>query len=229
MYFIAFLIMAGCLVQAAVQTPWLGLRILLTYSAFGMCMMSLVYLFGKPLWLQKRQIGIRRIVAWPLFGPFFILNGLLFQLTRLTSRETPVDEILPNLLLGRLLNQKEAVKYCPSPAAVIDLTCEFSEASPLRRSPGYLALPTLDGTTPSAEDIQLGVEHIKLHIEHAPVFVHCALGHGRSATVVAAFLLSTGHAKGLREAIDIIQANRPGIGLKASQVNMLRRLFPENR
>ena len=49
-----------------------------------------------------------------------------------------------------------------------------------------------------------------------PTLLCCALGYGRSATVAAAWLLASGRAADLDEAIDQIRRVRPGIALSPS-------------
>lgn len=49
------------------------------------------------------------------------------------------------------------------------------------------------------------------------VLVHCAHGHGRSATVLGAILLAEGHATSVDEAESLMQALRPRIRLNVRQ------------
>lgn len=50
-----------------------------------------------------------------------------------------------------------------------------------------------------------------------PVLVHCAHGHGRSATVLAAILIADGRAAGVAEAEALMQAQRPRVRLNRRQ------------
>ena len=54
-----------------------------------------------------------------------------------------------------------------------------------------------------------------------PVLVHCALGHGRSATFVAAYLLAEGLAASLPEALDLLRRVWPGVRLSDAQRRLL--------
>lgn len=189
MFFLALLVLAGLLAYAGTQTSELWLGFPLYYSALSFFAVSFVYLLNRPTWLLKRLTGTRHWLAWPLFGPFFIANSLTFHLHRLISFQSVSHEIVPGLFLGRRMTAREAVSQQPAPDAVVDLACEFAEAPAFLLCPGYLSLPTLDGTTPSAQQLYTGVRHISQHLTRGPVYVHCALGHGRSATLVAAFLL----------------------------------------
>lgn len=54
-----------------------------------------------------------------------------------------------------------------------------------------LWLPTVDHFEPSLNDIESAVKFIQMHeVQGGKVYVHCRAGHGRSAAVVYAWLLS---------------------------------------
>ena len=58
-----------------------------------------------------------------------------------------------------------------------------------------------------------------------PVYVHCALGHGRSALVTAAVLLRRGIVGDVRAAELHLRERRPGVRLKGVQRRLLERMF----
>ncbi|RYG63730.1 serine/threonine protein phosphatase, partial [bacterium] len=72
----------------------------------------------------------------------------------------------------------------------------------------------------------LGAEWIENQLKNGPVYVHCALGHGRSTTFVAAYLNRAGKASGVEDSLSIIQSRRPSIDLSPSQKQALQQLFP---
>jgi protein-tyrosine phosphatase len=56
------------------------------------------------------------------------------------------------------------------------------------------------------QQIQRGVEWAQEQLAAGQsVYIHCAHGHGRSATVLAALLIATGQASTAEEAVDIMR------------------------
>jgi protein-tyrosine phosphatase len=93
---------------------------------------------------------------------------------------------------------------------VFDLCAELS------LNPGsvaYRSLPVLDLTAPTAAQCQEAAQAIESLRQQGPLLVCCALGYSRSATAVAAWLLQTGRATSVDDAIHLIQCARPGIVL----------------
>lgn len=59
---------------------------------------------------------------------------------------------------------------------------------------------------PNTEQIQQGIDWAKEQLAAGQsVYVHCAHGHGRSATVLAALLIATGQASTAEEAVEIMR------------------------
>jgi protein-tyrosine phosphatase len=174
--------------------------------------------------LLKRRDGTRFLAAWPLLWPYFLLTAFAFWLFRLTSREPAFTLVAHNLYLGRRLTPREVRQaHAVGWQAVLDLAAEFAEVRRLQRLPNYRSLPVLDATAPTWEHLHVAVEWLRQQVARGPVLVHCALGHGRSVTVVVAYLLTAGRAPTLQEGLTWLRSQRRGVGLHSCQRNLLRR------
>ena len=97
---------------------------------------------------------------------------------------------------------------------IIDLTCEFAEPHAVRKHPGYVAFPMLDGAAPSVEALLASIRSIP---QGKVVFIHCAQGHGRTGLFALGLLLYRGYAGSVTEGFALLRAARPGIHLSAGQ------------
>ncbi|MEM7223978.1 MAG: dual specificity protein phosphatase family protein [Pseudomonadota bacterium] len=188
--------------------------LILLWPAFAMALVAAAYGGLGPGVLGKRAGRL----AWGrrlLLAPY--LAGAHVSL-RLQSRgHPPYVEVAPGVLLGRRLTAGEARRLAAP--AVLDLTAELSESAPLRRRE-YRCLPTLDLTVPGPAELAEGARFIAERLPEGPVYVHCALGLGRSATVVAAYLLASGQAATAGEAVARVKAAQPRAKLEESQLEV---------
>jgi predicted protein tyrosine phosphatase len=156
----------------------------------------------RRLWVEYRRQGA---VAASQYA--------LDHMTRLVTGAPPryFSRVLPQLYLGGQYSaqgwrrlQKRGI------TAVVNLRDEFDDAQAQIAPPAYLYLPTVDNTPPDIEDVRLGIRFIQEEIATGGrVYVHCMLGVGRSATLVAAYLVHQG--KTPAEAWRMIRRARPFI------------------
>lgn len=201
---------------------WVAVLPLYTAVSFGL--LAAAYAGAGPGLLFKRATGRRSALGWVLLAPYFLLNAATFGLYRLLSREPAYVRVAPRLDFGRRLSAREypAGRW----ASVLDLAGEFPASWPERASPGYRSLPVLDATAPSEAELRSAVAWVAKAVAAGPVYVHCALGHGRSACVVVAYLLSVGAVGTVAEGVRLLRALRPGVRLHPSQLRLLRRFEP---
>ena len=86
----------------------------------------------------------------------------------------------------------------------------------LSQGRAYHALPVLDLTAPTPAQCLEAAQAIERLREHGPLLVCCALGYSRSASAVAAWLLHSGRASTVDEALAIIRTARPDVVLHAN-------------
>jgi hypothetical protein len=228
-YALIFATFAAASLLAAWQLHAPAGQVVLGWVGLSWLLVAAAYAGLGPRMLLKRRTGALPPLSWLPYGPFLLLSACLLRVRRLTMREAAYHQVVPGLYLGRRLTQDEAARAEElGPAAVLDMTAEFTEPLALRARPAYRLLATLDNTPPTVEQLQAGVEWIDRHIDAGGVYVHCAVGHGRSAVVAAAYLLWAGRAGSVEESLAMVRSARPGAKPQAKQVRVLRRFAAQH-
>ncbi|MGL6280956.1 MAG: dual specificity protein phosphatase family protein [Microcoleaceae cyanobacterium] len=185
---------------------------LLIWMAISYYLVSLAYggigvkIFGK------QTNGKISLWAIALLLPYLSFIKLIWQIKRLLIKPA-YHQITPNIWLGRRVNIDELPENID---LIIDLTCEFPEPSNLTTDKAYICHPTLDADAPEPAILQDLVKTMSDRPD-SNIYVHCALGHGRSASVVAAYLLITKQVASVEEAIAFLKNIRPRVNLNAQQ------------
>ncbi len=188
---------------ALLSRPW---GLLLLWPGVSLAIIAWAYCGAGAAVFGKRA-GRLPISVRIVLGPY--LSGIWCAWLIHRQRDVPFGEIIPGLLVGRKLNNAEAQALVDRGlCAVLDLTAEWSEASPLRRV-AYRNIPLLDFTSPTNEQLTQATSFIAEHIVRGTVYVHCGWGYSRSTCVGAAWLLSSGKALTVLDAIDMTRAARP--------------------
>jgi protein-tyrosine phosphatase len=219
-----------------------NMRIGAYYSAgafASFCVAVLLWPWGSLLlWLAFALKTVARGHYWvgssifrktdgriPLSAKFVLAPVLLAQHVSLLYYKRqcqPWDEIVPGVLIGRKLNDREATEAVRAGViAVLDLTSEFSEAKPLLGT-RYLNVALLDLTAPNQEELHQIVDFIAKNSKTGKVYVHCKVGYSRSAGAVGAYLISSGRATSADEAISILRRARPSIVVRPEIVKALQ-------
>lgn len=201
------------------------LKFLSVSCAIAFCGVGLAYWFGNPKFFFKNSEGRLSFLSYILFWPYHVLNFIGLWIFRLVGHENAYDKITEQLYLGCKLSNadKKAIKDLGI-VSVLDLTCEFTEPAFLRQRAGYLCIPVLDTRAPSAKQLKETAAWIEEQMAKGPVYVHCAFGHSRGATFVAAYLLQTKQANTIQDALNKITAARPKVHLSPSQLAALKQL-----
>ena len=196
--------------------------VFLLYPALSLTLLAAAYAGPGPGLLLKRPSGRRSPLGWLLFGPYLLLGEASLASYRLLSREPAFTRAGPSLFFGRRLSAREGA--AAGWAAVLDLAAELGAASPRPAAPRYRSLPVLDGAAPAEAELRSAVAWVRSQSGGGPVYVHSALGHGRSACIVVACLLSDGAVRTAAEGAALLRSLRPGVRLSAAQFRALRRL-----
>jgi len=200
-------VIAAALVALAI---WTGVWILL-WPAAVLLAVAIVYLARAPRALGKRADGTLAWWSYLAWAPLLGYMRLLHELARSFTDEPVASEVAAGIWVGRRPRRHELPAGI---AIVIDLCAELPEAPGVADGCGYLAIPTLDAMSPTPAQIARAVDAALA--AGGPAFIHCAFGHGRSATVAAALLVRRGDAT-LDDVEAMLRARRPRIGLNAHQ------------
>ena len=207
---------------AALALAWFasvvgGLGWLLVWPASSFAWVAACYLFIGARGFGKRHDGRLRPVAVLALVPFIVLRQLIWSAQGALGSEPPSQRVFDRVVLGR-----HPAKGLPGDVtSVVDFTCEFSAAPHGRR---LVLLPCLDGIPPSVEQIRAFIDLVEKADE--VVYVHCASGHGRSATAVVAWLVATRRAETVRDAEAQLQRERPGVRLSSEQAHRAAQFGP---
>lgn len=215
---LGFLLVSLAATAAAWHTQMLSLCLLAGWVAVCYFWVSLAFLQGRPALLLKRPDGRLAWIAGLLLLPYRAYIRLWILVWTQLVREPAWHQVAPGLYLGRMLTPRDQPAFrLIRWAGVLDLTAELQAPDFIRRRPDYLALPTLDMTSPAPAAFERGVQFIRQHLPQGNVYVHCALGHGRSATLVVAYLAAAGLAPNPVESVKQLRAQRRGVWLTGHQ------------
>ncbi|HVF72528.1 MAG TPA: phosphatase PAP2/dual specificity phosphatase family protein [Chthoniobacterales bacterium] len=185
--------------------PW---GAFLLWPAISLVLVAAAYLRGVPVIFQKRE-GRLPWTSWWALGP--VLAGL--HLSRLYYRQKARawDQLTPSVFIGGVLAEREAGELLRrGVTAVLDLTAEFSEAAAFRNL-NYRNIQVLDLTAPAPEELIAIADFIEEQSQAGIVYVHCKIGFSRTAGAAAAYLLRSGKARTVAEAIEVTRRARPAI------------------
>jgi hypothetical protein len=197
-----------------------GVAWVLAWPGVAVIVVGLGYLgLGPRVFGKRREDG--RLASWTIaiVLPYIAVAWLLWQLKSRLYRGRAWDEVAPGVRLGR--RPLGAHELPPDTRCVVDLTSELPRAVP-QIAVRYVCLPTLD--TAVAPDPELAALLDVLAEDEGPLFIHCAMGHGRSATVAAALLIRRGLCHDVDEAIAMLVRARPRVRLHPIQRAAVMRL-----
>ena len=211
-YAVAALILACLIVWF---WPW---GALLLWPALSLGIVASAY-FGLGPVIFRKVDGRLHWSARLILAPSLLGQRLSLLYYRRQCR--PWDKVTPEVWIGRTLNHREAaVTTRLGVTAVLDLTAEFSEAKPFRTLI-YRNIPILDLTAPSIDQLREMAAFIDDESRSGIVYIHCKIGYSRTAGAAAAYLLQTGKAGGVAEAIALLRRVRPSIVVRPEAVSAL--------
>ncbi len=137
------------------------------------------------------------------------------------------SKITENIYLGSDFCTGRACKLHADEFKKMGVCVELNLAAEKKETPPdnidiYAWLPVVDGYAPTKDQLRMGTSLINEAVKNKnTVYVHCKNGHGRSPTMVAAYLVRfTGTT--IEHAIATIKAKRPEVHIEDSQMTALR-------
>jgi protein-tyrosine phosphatase len=211
-YAVAALIVASLIVWF---WPW---GALLLWPALALAIVASAYFRWGPVIFRKAD-GRLHWSARLVLAPCLLGQWLSLLYYRRQCR--PWDKVTPQVWIGRVLNDGEAVEARRlGVTAVLDLTAEFSETKPFRALV-YCNIPILDLTAPSLEQLQEMATFIDEESRKGIVYIHCKIGYSRTAAAAAAYLLLTGKVDSVEAAIASLRQVRPTVVVRPEIVEAL--------
>lgn len=221
LFAIVFAGLGAMLFWKAITSKHFAVALIFGWCSLDLFVVSIAFLRRNFRVFGKTDDGTMRPLRAIVMAPFLFFTWVVWRLQNLSSREPIWNEVTPGLFVGRRCSFD-----ClpPKTTMVIDLTAEFPTPPEIRRRTTVVCLPTLDGCPPNQADC-LRLFDLLNASGDAVVYVHCANGHARSVTFVAALLSKRGITETSDEAIQKLKQCRPKASPNADQRRFLQELL----
>jgi len=193
----AYYIIASVLL-ASVAMGLGGIAYWLAWPAASLFLVSLNYAYLGSAGFQKEANGRMSVAAKWLYFPYLL--GAYINSRLWTRNEPTAVEICDGIHLGRMPAQHD-IKVSGY-HAVVDMTAEFDKTDP---EVNWYSIPSLDLLVPSKEALLTAARIIAQLEPKGNILVTCALGYSRSALAIIAWLLVSGRADSVDDAIERVK------------------------
>lgn len=214
---VASVYLAGGVVLAGLASTLGGLALVLWQGAVALALVAFNYGFAGASGFQKSPDGRHSLAAAVLLAPHRL--GTQLNVRAWTRGDPTPSEIGGGVWLGPLPSPRGMSDWGFS--ALYDLTCELAIAT--KGAWAYRSRPWLDLIPPDGAELAAAARDIEeIRAASGSVLVACALGRSRSACAVAAWLLHTGRAASVDDAVAQVRARRPQVVFRAVHVQALK-------
>jgi len=211
----------GAIAAAVTAFVLRGAALWLLWATTALALVAINYALIGPAGFQKRA-GRLSVAVSALLAPY--LAGAHANIFLRTRSQPPWVHVVDGVCIGRLPSRYELER--DGFAAVVDLTCEVSL---VHRSRQYTNIQVLDLTVPDGAALDAAAQAIERRRAAGRVLVCCALGYSRSATAVAAWLVTTGRAPDAAAAVALVRSVRPQVVLSDAHLALIAALAPIRR
>jgi hypothetical protein len=182
--------LSGACLTAAVASKLQGWGWMLLWPAIAVLVVAVIYIADRPV--VFRQPVVRMIVA-----PYTVCAWINSRWW--TRGENEAEQIADGVWLGR-------APLGWAGGSIVNVAAELEVHA-------CTNVPMLDLVQPTRSQVEEAVMAVERFALRRPTLVCCALGYERSASVVAAWLVSTGRAESFEEAAAMIRDRRPRVVL----------------
>lgn len=216
---VGFYYLIGAVAIGALVVIWWPWGALFLWPTAALAVIAAGY-FGLGPRVFRKANGRLPWTTWWTLGP--VLLGQLLSRLYYRRQSSAWDELTPHVWIGGVLSRQEALAAVrDGVTAVLDLTAEFSEPKPLRHL-NYKNIPILDLTAPTSDQLEEMVRFIERESGSGIVYVHCKIGFSRTAAAAAAYLVRSGQAGTMSEAIAWVRRVRPAVVMRPEILDALR-------
>lgn len=194
---------AACAAVGAIVGGWGWLMV---WPAVSLVIVAYGYASGRDVF-RKGAGGRLPTSTWVVLWPYLFGLRLAWRVQR--WRTAKFSALVPGAWIGGRPRSREWKRLAEAGVgAVVDLTAELA-AGPLPHGVVYHCVAIPDLMLPRLETLGRAVETIRL-ARRRGVYVHCALGYGRTAVVAAAYLMAEECADSVEDAIAQVRGCRQG-------------------
>ena len=181
----------------------------LLWPALSFGLVAGAYAFLGAGAFQKDGKGRQGIAAWLLFLPYRL--GAWINARLWTRRDGQAVHVADGVWIGRMPLPHEMARL-PT-RRIVDLCAELPVPRGHEAVRCHPALDLVPLDRAMLEDAAASIEALR---RDGPVLVVCALGYGRSAAAIAAWLLMSGRAVDAAQAVAIVRSAKPRIVIEAA-------------
>ncbi|WP_419175985.1 diacylglycerol kinase family protein [Desulfosediminicola sp.] len=208
-------------------------RLIFAWISIPFLVVSWAYFSNQSKIFRKDARGKIPFYIKVLFIPFLIVTHIYNLIARKNDGVPSIQRISDGLYIGDKLTASDlSVIAQKEIQAILDVTAEFESLrwSLLDTKMAYLNIPILDHAVPSAEDLQQAIIWIKNQQRlNGPVLVNCALGRGRSALVIAAYLISNRKGSSVEQTLQDLKKIRRTVNLNTRQRKKLEQFIESEK
>lgn len=216
---------AVALVLGTIVLPRWWMQVVTLWGALACVWFGIGYLFSRGELLFKSKEG--RLPVWVKLLLLPVLVGVMVYnfFARRVDSAPPLQEVDDGLWVGRRLLPLDVPRLNEHRiSAILDVTAEFDSLPKALLPEGihYLNVPVFDHDVMRMSQLRRAVNWI--HEERRAgrkVVVHCALGQGRSVTVILAYLAALYPGRDHEEILEAIRQVRASVNPNRRQIRLV--------